>query len=156
MATKRHSHSASSGDQNHSDEPPDYWLSVPFQDWSKSRMEDEIESFIVTTELEEYSDYIRRGALLCQDRNAFDRERPDGLKPKPSEQRYLDLEYSTRRGDKFRQAGRLWLLVALCSLGAAVQGWDESAVNGGEMNRKLFWFCVRGTDIAVSSNLLHV
>jgi len=133
MAAKRIFHEVSSEEQSRSKEPPDYWLSVPFQDWSKSRMETEIDSFIATTELEEYSDYIRRGALLCQDRNAFERERPDGLKLKPIEKRYLDLEYSTRRSDKFRQAGRLWLLVALCSLGAAVQGWDESAVNGGEL-----------------------
>lgn len=132
MDTNERSHTASSRDQNRSNEPPDYWLSVPFQDWSKGRMESEIESFVEIGNLEEYSDYIRRGALLCQDRNAFDRERPDGLKLKPSEKRFLDLEYSTKRADKFRQAGRLWLVVALCSLGAAVQGWDESAVNGGE------------------------
>ena len=133
------------------DQPADYYLSVPFQDWDEERMFREIEAFIEETGLEDYSDYIRRGALLNYDRNVFSHERSDRLKLKPIEQQYLQLEYSPRRIDKFRQASGLWILVALCSIGAAgklecpargrlwlsnvnhrlVQGWDESAVNGG-------------------------
>ncbi|KAL1296699.1 hypothetical protein AAFC00_000174 [Neodothiora populina] len=115
------------------DQPADCYISVPFQDWDENRMITEIEIFIEEGELEDYADYIRRGALLNYDRNIFSHERHDLMKLKPIEQRYLNLEYSPKRLDKFRQASGLYILVALCSVGAAVQGWDESAVNGAQV-----------------------
>lgn len=38
----------------------------------------------------------------------------------------------------WRQKWRVHALVLCCSLGAAIQGWDETAVNGGTSNLKLF------------------
>lgn len=100
-------------------QPADYYLAVPFQDWSEERMFTEIETFIEDAQLEDYADYIRRGALLNYDRSIFAQERQDHLKLKPIEQEYLDLEYSPRRIDKFKQASGLYVLVGLCSIGAA-------------------------------------
>lgn len=106
--------------QDASVEPPaDYYLSVPFQDWDEERMFREIETFIEEAGLEDYADYIRRGALLNYDPNIFAHERQDLLKLKPVEKHYLDLEFSPRRIDKFKQASGLYILVALCSIGAA-------------------------------------
>lgn len=100
-------------------QPADYYLSVPFQDWDEEHMLSEIEIFIEEAALEDYSDYVRRGALLNYDRNIFSQERQDHLKLKPIEQEYLDLEYSPKRADRFKQASGLYILVALCSVGAA-------------------------------------
>lgn len=101
------------------EQPADYYLSVPFQDWDPDQMKTEIENFIEEAELDDYADYVRRGALLNYDRNFFAAERHDRLKLKPVEEYYLRLEYSPRRIDKFRQASGLYVLVALCSVGAA-------------------------------------
>lgn len=90
-----------------------------------SRMTESIDKFIATSGLEDYDKYIRRGAFLAQSKAAFSTGRPrrDGLKLKDEERYYLDLEDSPRRFDKFKQPWRLYALVGVCSLGAAVQGW---------------------------------
>ncbi|KAF2814572.1 putative MFS myo-inositol transporter [Mytilinidion resinicola] len=95
----------------------------------------EANEFIKLSGLTDYSSHIRRGCFLAQDRNAFPKEKPrhDGLTLTPDERARLDLEQSTRRVDKFKQPFRLWAVVLLCSLGAAVQGWDETAVNGAQI-----------------------
>ncbi|KAF2834977.1 sugar transporter family protein [Patellaria atrata CBS 101060] len=113
------------------------FISVPFADWDSNTMSTEIEIFIEESGLSDYSDYIRRGAYLAQDKNAFprNRPRPDGLKLREDkdERKYLDLEYSSRPIDRFNQPWRLYALVVCCSLGAAVQGWDETAINGAQI-----------------------
>lgn len=124
-------HRDSIHDNGRDAERPDAKLARPFSGWTHQKMTDRIDKFIDDTELEDYAHYIRRGAFLAQSKAAFDRERDDGLKLKDIERTYLDLEYSRKRIDKFKQPWRLYALVALCSIGAAVQGWDETAVNGG-------------------------
>lgn len=116
-------------------ERPDAKLAQPFSGWTHQQMTASIDAFIAESELEDYEHYIRRGAFLAQSKAAFspDRERDDGLRLKESERHYLDLEYSPRRIDKFKQPWRLYALVALCSVGAAVQGMDETAVNGAQI-----------------------
>jgi len=112
---------------------PDRKLAQPFSGWTHKQMTESIEAFLLESGLDDYADYVRRGAFLAQSKAAFpsDRVRDDGLSLKPVERQYLDLEYSTRRIDRFKQPWRLYALVGCCSLGAAVQGMDETAVNGG-------------------------
>ncbi|KAK3215883.1 hypothetical protein GRF29_8g1427028 [Pseudopithomyces chartarum] len=114
---------------------PDRRLAQPFSGWNHDRMTKSIDNFIQVSGLEDYEKYIRRGAFLAQSKAAFvpGRERSDGLILKDDERHYLDLEESPRRIDKFNQPWRLYAVVGLCSLGAAVQGWDESAVNGAQI-----------------------
>ncbi|KAF2715807.1 hypothetical protein K504DRAFT_478840 [Pleomassaria siparia CBS 279.74] len=114
---------------------PDRRLAQPFSGWTHEQMTKAIDDFIDKTELQDYATYIRRGAFLAQSKAAFTvgRERRDELVLKNSERAYLDLENSTRRIDKFKQPWRLYALVGCCSLGAAVQGWDETAVNGAQI-----------------------
>lgn len=104
---------------------PDRRLAQPFSGWTLEQMNDSIEEFIDHSELHDWAHYIRRGAFLAQSKDAFprDQERLDGLKLKEFERRYLDLDYSERRIDMFNQPWRLYALVGVCSLGAAVQGW---------------------------------
>ncbi|KAJ4299821.1 hypothetical protein N0V90_005067 [Kalmusia sp. IMI 367209] len=106
-------------------ERPDRRLAQPFSGWNHERMTKSIDNFIAASDLDDYDKYIRRGAFLAQSKNAFPvgRERRDGLTLKDEERRFLDLENSTRRFDKFKQPWRLYALVGMCSLGAAVQGW---------------------------------
>lgn len=89
------------------------------------RMTESVDKFITTSGLEDYDQYIRKGAFLAQSKAAFPvgRERRDGLTLKDEERYYLKLEDSSRRIDKFKQPWRLYALVGVCSLGAAVQGW---------------------------------
>ena len=113
----------------------------PFEDWGQDRMNDAV------TEL--YSEagfrYIdqsvfRKGAALAQDPDAsskpgadFDEVEKRYLKwergPQDGRQRFL---FDSSRVDQFRQPWTLWFLVIFCSFGAAVQGWDESVINGGK------------------------
>ncbi|KAF2634027.1 hypothetical protein P280DRAFT_554874 [Massarina eburnea CBS 473.64] len=114
---------------------PDRRLAQPFSGWSHERMSASVDKFLDDSGLGDYEKYIRRGAFLAQSKAAFadGRERADRLKLKDSEREYLDLENSPRKIDKFRQPWRLYALVGVCSLGAAVQGWDETAVNGAQI-----------------------
>jgi hypothetical protein len=88
-------------------------------------MTESIDKFIDVSGLEDYNKYIRKGAFLAQSKAAFPigRQRQDKLTLKDEERYYLDLENSSRRIDKFKQPWRLYALVGVCSLGAAVQGW---------------------------------
>ncbi|KAF2108423.1 hypothetical protein BDV96DRAFT_587778 [Lophiotrema nucula] len=114
---------------------PDRLLAQPFSGWTYEDMNDAIDAFIKDSHLDDYAHYIRRGAFLAQSKHAFPRgsQRPDGLMLKDFERRYLRLEDSPRRIDKFKQPWRMYALVGLCSLAAAVQGWDETAVNGAQI-----------------------
>ena len=57
--------------------------------------------------------------------------------------RQYEYEKLDREGDRgrwqifWRQNWRVHALVLCCSLGAAIQGWDESAVNGGNLYHPL-------------------
>ena len=81
-----------------------------------------IDVFMDKTEINR-SDYevIARGAFLAQDRRAFSGPRDDERRLTEEEIDALDRE----KNDKWNQPFVLYALVACCSLGAAVQGWDE-------------------------------
>ncbi len=81
---------------------------------------------------EDWLPLIRKGAFLAQDREAFMHPRSDGLRLKDDEQRALKQE-DPRTGNKWNQPWIMYALVGCCSLGAAVQGWDETAVNGAQV-----------------------
>ena len=104
---------------------PDRRLAQPFSGWTHERMTASIDNFITVSGLEDYEKYIRRGAFLAQSKSAFPTHgtRRDGLTLNDRERYCLDLESSSRRIDKFNQPWRLYALVGICSLGAAVQGW---------------------------------
>ncbi|KAI9736268.1 MAG: hypothetical protein M1834_001154 [Cirrosporium novae-zelandiae] len=125
MSTSTDSHSA-----NHN-----IGISVPFQNWSHDRLFNAVQDFIQESGLNDHTDYLLRGAFLAQDPHAFDhdRRRDDGLGVRDEERVWLDLEYSEKKIDKFKQPWLLYLLVGCCSLGATVQGWDETAVNGAQV-----------------------
>lgn len=97
----------------------------PFVGKSPEEMEQLIEAFMDTTGIENiWRPYIHRGAFLAQDRDAFTRSRPDQLQLEQDEVDAL-LQEDLKAGSRWDQPWILYALVACCSLGAAVQGWDE-------------------------------
>ncbi|KAL8736062.1 MAG: hypothetical protein Q9181_002594 [Wetmoreana brouardii] len=97
----------------------------PFVGMNHKEMNDLIDSFMEKTKIDEiYSEHIRKGAFLAQDSDAFDDLREDGLQLRQEERAALIME-DPKRGNKWNQPWILYALVGCCSLGAAVQGWDQ-------------------------------
>ena len=99
---------------------------APLDGLSSDAIKRKVDDFITETGLDDDRSYLEKGAFLVQSKQAFDRDREDLLRLKDSEKEWLQLEQT----NKWHQPPALWRLVALCALGAMVQGWDESAVNG--------------------------
>lgn len=106
---------------------------VPFADWTHAELNLEVKIFIEETRLHDDEDYLRRGAKLAQDKDAFSRPQYE-REYRADEKDYLRLESCGQGKDRFRQTWTLYALVIVCSIGAAVQGWDESAVSSGAYN----------------------
>ncbi|KAL8969807.1 MAG: hypothetical protein Q9183_001821 [Haloplaca sp. 2 TL-2023] len=97
----------------------------PFTGKTHGEMNDLIDAFMERSRIDEiYAEHIRKGAFLAQDGEAFDDVREDGLQLKEDERNFLNLE-NPKSGHKWNQPWILYALVGCCSLGAAVQGWDE-------------------------------
>lgn len=69
---------------------------------------------------------IRKGALIAQDPPAFE-----------SVEELDEVERTALRNEflhKWRQPRSLYITVILCSIGAAVQGWDQTGSNGANLS----------------------
>ena len=109
------------------------WIN-PFHNKSRTEMTALVTTFIRMSGVDDdWHPYLRKGAYLAHDPKAYgtnyDEQGVDGISLRPTEIRALRLETSKLRKDKWNQSFTLFALVACCSLGAAVQGWDETAVN---------------------------
>ncbi|KAF1927013.1 uncharacterized protein M421DRAFT_102106 [Didymella exigua CBS 183.55] len=108
-------------------------LRRPFAGWTPNRLDEHVTDFIKRSGLKEHNVLFKKGALLAQSKTALDKEETGDLALQPKERRALRLEHSSRFLDRFHQPRRLYALVVCCSLGAAVQGWDQTAVNGAQI-----------------------
>lgn len=88
----------------------------------------DVEAFVREKGLEEHVAYFRKGALVAQ--NPGNYEEIDGAEA-------LDeTEKSVLRKEilhKWRLPWRLYLTIITCSIGAAVQGWDQTGSNGATL-----------------------
>lgn len=109
----------------------------PFDNWDENQMRSEIEDYLALTGLSEDRRYFELGGRLNLQTEAFNVELQAELS---EEERTALFQEDHPKGlfSRFRQSRGLWTLVILCSAAAAVQGWDESAINGGEHSQK--WF----------------
>lgn len=107
-------------------------ISAPFAKWTPEKINAEIKTFVNEAGLQDDESFIYRGAKLAQDKNAFERSH-DRLSYRNdlNEELWLDQESKGKGKEKFRQTWTLYALVIVCSIGATVQGWDESAVSSG-------------------------
>lgn len=88
----------------------------------------DVGAFVREKGLEEHEAYFRKGALVAQNPSAF--EDIDGSEA-------LDeVEKTTLRNEilhKWRLPWKLYLTIVTCSVGAAVQGWDQTGSNGATL-----------------------
>lgn len=85
-----------------------------------------VEQFANEAGMVEHIPLLKKGALVAQDPPAF--EQIDEL---------TDLERDALRNEvlhKWRQPVSLYFTVILCSIGAAVQGWDQTGSNGANLS----------------------
>jgi hypothetical protein len=85
-----------------------------------------VEEFASGANLTDILPLLKKGALVAQDPPAF--ERIDELDE--SEKDALRNEVL----HKWRQPWRLYFTIILCSIGAAVQGWDQTGSNGANLS----------------------
>ena len=128
-----------------------------------------VDEFLCRTGLLDYAHYFRVGAFLARrpfgekqvewlkraHRQEYEQSEnklsgsPDNLRVAQNDDRLLRRQYEYdmlgREGNRgrwqifWRQKWRVHALVLCCSLGAAIQGWDETAVNGGSPELPRLW-----------------
>lgn len=106
-------------------------IHAPFDRLDEEQIKGQVEIFIRETGLKDYHSHFLKGAFLAQNDGAFTSAHADGLMLTQEEQECLRQE----RNNRWRHPRALWQLVALCAVGAVVQGWDESAIDGGKIPR---------------------
>lgn len=85
-----------------------------------------VEDFLRDANLSNYVLLFQRGALIAQDPPAFE-----------SIAELDETEKQALRNEvlhKWRQPWALYFTVILCSIGAAVQGWDQTGSNGANLS----------------------
>lgn len=100
-------------------------LANPLAGKSHEELEADAERFAQEKGLTEYTSLLRKGAIIAQDPTAF--EMFDQL----SEEDKIILRRETTH--RWHQPKTLYALVVLCSMAAAVQGMDESVINGAQL-----------------------
>ncbi|ORY57315.1 and other transporter-domain-containing protein [Pseudomassariella vexata] len=88
----------------------------------------DVQEFAVEKGLEEHIALLRKGALVAQDPTNYRYiTGPEALDE--AEKKALEEEVTHR----WRLPKRLFLTIATCSIGAAVQGWDQTGTNGANI-----------------------
>ncbi|KAI9836230.1 MAG: hypothetical protein M1819_001567 [Sarea resinae] len=86
----------------------------------------QVDEFARENDMTDIQDLLRKGALIAQDPPAF-----ETLEELDDEERLVLREEVTH---KWRQPTALYFTVILCSIGAAVQGWDQTGSNGANLS----------------------
>ncbi|KAK4060332.1 MFS domain-containing protein [Trichoderma simmonsii] len=89
----------------------------------------DVDEFCRTKNLEDHRDIIRKGALVAQD--------PTGYEDITGPEALSQSEIDALRNEvlhKWRVPWTLLLTVVTCSVGAAVQGWDQTGSNGANLD----------------------
>jgi hypothetical protein len=90
----------------------------------------DVEAFAEHRGLTEHVAVLRKGALVAQN--------PAGAADIDGAEKLDDNELTILQNEidhKWRMPPRLFLTIATCSIGAAVQGWDQTGSNGANL-----WF----------------
>ncbi|KDQ21959.1 hypothetical protein BOTBODRAFT_26364 [Botryobasidium botryosum FD-172 SS1] len=100
-------------------------LANPLAGIPREQLLRDAEAFARERGLEDHVDVFRKGALVAQDPLAFD------SLPELNEEEKAALR--RERTHKWDQPKKLYFLVVLCSVAAAVQGMDETVINGANL-----------------------
>jgi len=87
-----------------------------------------VEVFAQEKGLTEHVALLRRGALVAQDPSSYEEiDGPEALNADEKAALRAEVEH------KWRLPMKLYLTIATCSIGAAVQGWDQTGSNGANI-----------------------
>lgn len=98
----------------------------PLSHLSKAELLAQADAFIAEKGLEEHSDVIKRGALVAQSPAAY------GSLEELSTEEKDAITYEL--GHKWSHPFTLYFTIVTCSIGAAVQGWDQTGSNGANLS----------------------
>ncbi|KAH8906564.1 hypothetical protein BR93DRAFT_617137 [Coniochaeta sp. PMI_546] len=101
----------------------------PLQGIPKHELFAQVEEFAHEKGLVEHIPVLRKGALVAQNPDNYDRIHGD---EKLSEEECLALRDEVQY--KWRIPRTLYLTIITCSIGAAVQGWDQTGSNGANLS----------------------
>lgn len=93
-------------------------IANPLADVPYESLMQDVEVFAKEKGLEDMIDTLKRGALVAQNPTKWDEIQ--GILPEESE--YLQQEQDHR----WRHPFALYFTIIVCSIGAAVQGWDQT------------------------------
>ncbi|KAH6642760.1 hypothetical protein C7974DRAFT_108176 [Boeremia exigua] len=86
----------------------------------------DVEDFAREHDLEDIVDHLKKGALVAQDPNGY-----DNIAMLVEEDRqHLRFEQE----HKWKHPFQLYVTIIVCSIGAAVQGWDQTGSNGANLS----------------------
>lgn len=98
----------------------------PLAHLTQEELMSRVDTFVDANQLDDIRDLVRKGALVAANPPEF--ESVEGLEP--SEVHALRREVT----HKWSHPRRLYITVFLCSIGAAVQGWDQTGSNGANLS----------------------
>ena len=134
-------------------------IHAPFDGLDEDKLKDKVIAFVDEAGLNDDEVYFLKAGFIAQSDEAFTGDPNDG----PFQLTLTQPEKTCLREEKTRRwkhPGALWRLVALCALGAAVQGWDEAAVDGGmsrqQVGDMLAIQLSYRANVNESANILHM
>ncbi|KAK4142896.1 uncharacterized protein C8A04DRAFT_29473 [Dichotomopilus funicola] len=100
----------------------------PLEGLSHAELMSRVEVFAQEKGLTEHIGLLRKGALVAQDPENY--ENIGGEEALDEEEK---AALHKEANHKWRLPGRLYLTIITCSIGAAVQGWDQTGINGANI-----------------------
>ncbi|PLN74792.1 galactose-proton symport [Aspergillus taichungensis] len=98
----------------------------PLADLTSAEVLRDVEAFANEHQLQDILPYLRKGALIARDPQNYDKV------PELDEDDVRTI--SDEVTHKWRQPRQLYFTIILCSIGAAVQGWDQTGSNGANLS----------------------
>ncbi|KAL1838806.1 hypothetical protein VTJ49DRAFT_2199 [Mycothermus thermophilus] len=100
----------------------------PLEGLSRDELMSRVDVFAREKGLTEHLPLLRKGALVAQNPDAYDDiTGPEALTDEEKAALRAEVEH------KWRLPAKLFLTIATCSIGAAVQGWDQTGTNGANI-----------------------
>ncbi|ETS82106.1 hypothetical protein PFICI_07108 [Pestalotiopsis fici W106-1] len=100
----------------------------PLKGIPRDQLMRDVEAFAHEKGLEEHIPLLRKGALVAQDPTNY--ENIDGAEALDEDEK---LALYNEVAHKWHMPWKLFLTIATCSIGAAVQGWDQTGSNGANI-----------------------
>ncbi|KAK4223956.1 hypothetical protein QBC38DRAFT_502679 [Podospora fimiseda] len=100
----------------------------PLEGIPRDELMSRVEQFAHEKNLTEHLPLLRKGALVAQNPDDIDNFKgAEALTQEEKDALHFEIEH------KWRMPTKLFLTIATCSIGAAVQGWDQTGTNGANI-----------------------